>query len=365
MNQSSVLLNGTNLSCPQPSSGQVIAHTLAYVVLLVVALLGNLLVIAVVYSNKTLHNIINCFILNMSLSDLIVPIVIVPHKLIVITTGSNKWLIHGSIGDFLCKFVFYLADITPSVSILSLVFMTGDRFYAVFYPMKAALIRKSHRIALVVLTWLIPMIFFSPYFKSLEVKQIGNQYACLFQWPIKSHIIFSSTTCVVYIIIPFAILIVLYSLILGKLRGRVLTGEDLQQQKTRREKTNIAVIKLAFVVILVFALCWGPYNSTVLIYSFVWHFKLPRHLECIIHTVTVAVIFIALSNSAINPFIYFTLNNKFREGLRKTLRRVLRRPTRRSRYENKSAALEVISAGGKTCSSLEPLNRRRLEENHV
>lgn len=344
MNQTSDM-NATSTRCLLPSYGEVVTHTLAYVVLMVLALVGNLLVVLVIYQNKPMRSLVNCFILNMSLSDLIVPLVIVPRKLLEIVTGTEAWTVHGPWGDFLCKFVYFITDITPSVTVLSLVFMTVDRFYAVFYPMKAALIPKSYRIGLVALTWIISIIFFSPYFKSLQVTQNGDQYFCRFNWSLNSHIIFSSIACVVFIIIPFAVLIVLYSLILVKLQRRKVVGlgEELQQQKERREKTNIAVLKLAFAIILAFALCWGPYNSIVFIYSFVWGFKTPPNMNCTMHTINAAVVFIAYSNTAINPMVYFILNKNYREGLRNTLRGASHRGVRWTRNTTQNYASDERS----------------------
>lgn len=307
--------------CPKPSNTATILHAMAYSILMLGAFLGNILVIFVIYRNKKMRTTVNWFIVNMSISDLIIPIAIIPQKLFSITT-SNAWPIHGSLGEFFCKFYYYITDITPAVSVLSLVFMTIDRFYAVMFPMKAALISKSYRIVLLILTWLISIAFFSPYVPSLKLIPMGtDQYQCGFTWKMKTHIIFSATACIVFVVIPFIILIVLYSLILVRLRGRKGTGEELEQQRKRREKTNIAVIKLALAVILAFAICWGPYNSLVFMYSFVWGFKAPADITCTLNIVRSTVFFIAYSNSAINPMIYFILNKNYRDGLKRSIAR--------------------------------------------
>ncbi|KAK3738346.1 hypothetical protein QZH41_003948 [Actinostola sp. cb2023] len=314
-----------------------VAHAIAYAILLCTALVGNLLVVLVIQQNKKMRTTVNYFIFNMSLSDLIIPTVVIPFKLFSITTGSLAWTVHGALGEFLCKFFYFVSDITPPVSILSLVFMTVDRFYAVVYPMKAALIPRGYRIVVIILTWIISMAVFSPYFYGLGLYKMGTQWYCIPTWSESSHKVFSTTVCIIFIIVPFTVLTVLYTAILVTLRRSRGAGEELEVQKQRRAKRNVAVIKLAFTIVVAFAVCWGPYNTVVFIQIFsLLDFQARPELLCSWPSVQAVAQFLAYANTAINPLIYFILNENYRQGLKRAVTKTI--------YGRRQAWLEMTGA---------------------
>lgn len=305
------------------SQGTVITKSIAYSILLCISLIGNVLVVFVIYKNKNMRTTVNYFIVNMALSDLIIPILVLPLQLLNITSGSREWRVRGTTGLILCKFVYFISDITPPVSSISLVFMTFDRFCAVAFPMKAALIRARYRVVLIAFTWLVTMAFFAPYFYAFNLVKVGNMSFCLPTWPTYSHKILTIMACVVFIIIPFVLLIVLYTTILVILRRNRGAGEELEMQRKRRAKINISVIKLALTIVVVFAVCWGPLNA-VLFVLMLWDGDVPANLACALPTIIDVVQFLAYSNPAINPLIYFILNQNYRTGLKRAITKTIR-----------------------------------------
>jgi hypothetical protein len=314
---------GTPCTNTANSEGIVAAKALAYTILLCVSLIGNVLVVFVIYKNKNMRTTVNYFIVNMALSDLIIPLLVIPLHILNITSGTSEWRVHGTFGLLLCKFVYFVSDITPPVSSLSLVFMTVDRFCAVAFPMKAVLIRARYRIILIALTWMVTMAFFAPYFYAFNLQHLGNGIYCLPTWPYSSHKIFATMACIVFIMIPFALLIGLYSAILVILRRNRGAGEELEMQRKRRAKINISVIKLALTIVFAFAICWGPINAALFIAINLWDFRIPVRFQCSWPTVIVVVQFLAYSNPAINPLIYFILNEKYRTGLKRAVKKTV------------------------------------------
>ncbi|EDO43782.1 predicted protein, partial [Nematostella vectensis] len=101
----------------------------AFSLVLIVSLIGNILVILVVYKNKNMRKTINYFIVNMAASDIIIPVLVMPMQIARTANSETQgaWLVEGTAGLALCKIVYFLADISGPVSILSLVCMAVDR----------------------------------------------------------------------------------------------------------------------------------------------------------------------------------------------------------------------------------------------
>ena len=84
-----------------------VGATVAYSLILVVSLVGNSLIVLIVYKTPTLRKPINMLIANMAMSDLLYPILVIPVQLTELHVGS--WLIGGTLGQALCKIHPFLA----------------------------------------------------------------------------------------------------------------------------------------------------------------------------------------------------------------------------------------------------------------
>ena len=73
-----------------------VGATVAYSLILVVSLVGNSLIVLIVYKTPTLRKPINMLIANMAMSDLLYPIFLFPVQLAEVPVGS--WLIGGTLG---------------------------------------------------------------------------------------------------------------------------------------------------------------------------------------------------------------------------------------------------------------------------
>ena len=91
-----------------------------YAPIFLFAVTCNLLVLAVIYKNKTMRKTINFFIANMAFSDLIFTIVSIPRVVTILLFGY-KWLVRGSLGSMFCRIVPFVMEITIIVSVLTIV----------------------------------------------------------------------------------------------------------------------------------------------------------------------------------------------------------------------------------------------------
>lgn len=297
----------------------------AYVIVAVLALLGNVFVIVIISRNKHLRKAINYFILNMAISDLVTPLVIIPIQLYSLTVELRKgaqlvWPFGDDFGNFLCKLSMFLADSSPVVSIMSLVFMTADRFYAVVFPLKAQRVSFKVRLTLLAISWIVALGFFSLYFQVVKVVKIEEHLYCQLSFAptfnhTKSMQIFGTTVCVLFTIVPFILLSVMYSVMLLILKKQTIA--HTRKVLLRRQKNNRNIVFMALAIVLAFAVCWGPYNGFIFIVTIIWRWKLPRDLaEKDLTTFTFVTHFLTCANAALNPCIYFIFIQSYRSALK-------------------------------------------------
>ena len=126
-----------------------------YSLIMFVSVLGNSLVLAVVYrnENKRMRTTTNYFIVNMSCSELLITVINIPFAIAGLVSGNN-FLVGGTLGNILCKLSELLFNLSTVVSLLSLGNITVDRFLLVFYPHKSFITDELAQI-LIGTMWLI------------------------------------------------------------------------------------------------------------------------------------------------------------------------------------------------------------------
>ncbi|KAK3697382.1 hypothetical protein QZH41_007386 [Actinostola sp. cb2023] len=237
-----------------------------YSVLLVFSLLGNILVIAVVFYNENLRSDFNYLIVNMAISDLFIPLLAIPQRISEVSglLRHNEWLIGGVGGAFLCKLSYFLSDIAPAVSIFSLVIIAASRFVAIVYPFNVGLanaLNKKNRI-LIALTWLTATALFGSYFYFVHLipDQRGYwQCKLSFDSP-KYFVIFYSFIIIGTYFVPFTIIAILYSIMVFKLYKRTRDIEEHfdDRQVRSRQRRNKKIFFLSIVIVLACFLFLGP-----------------------------------------------------------------------------------------------------------
>lgn len=94
--------------------------------------LGNLLLFAVILRKGRIANVANLFNLNLAVGDVLRIIVFVPVYLDYSSQGEWPRLL-GSAG---CKLTFMIVQSSLTVSIITLMLMSLERFQAVVHPLK-------------------------------------------------------------------------------------------------------------------------------------------------------------------------------------------------------------------------------------
>ena len=110
-------------------------------VVVVCATIGNLLVVASVATNKRLRTITNCYVVSLSIADLLVAVLVMPLAIMVEVTGRWK------LGVALCDMWVSCDVLLCTASILNLCCISLDRYFAITKPL-AYSTKRSKRLAL-------------------------------------------------------------------------------------------------------------------------------------------------------------------------------------------------------------------------
>ena len=281
-------------------TGEIISYSL----ILVVSLIGNSLIGLIVYKTPTMRKPINYLITNMAMSDLLFPLFTIPPLLSV----NDDWLISGPLGLALCKLCLYLPFVSYSVSGQSHILIAVDRFVAVVFPLRSPLIGRKWFPLIITATWIVAMTLHTPMLVNGKVFYDDGMFCGYFleeAWP--------SVVASTYITI--VLLVILYSIILIKLKLQAPPGEQSTNVEKQRKRRNKNVLRMVIGIFLAFLFCYVPHTTARLILTLnfsVW-------FSCSFRLFTIFANLMFIANCAVNPFICLIFSSNYRQGLRKLL----------------------------------------------
>ena len=311
-------------SCPFNPTALIIGETFALSLFFVVSLAGNTFIGIIVYKTKTMRKPINFFIVNMAMSDLLLPIFLFPWRITEVQ-ARGFWLIGGPLGRALCKLAPFLTEVSTTVSIQSLVLIAVDRFGAVVFPLRSPLISTKLCRVFILATWIVAMAVQSPYLFSFKLAEIPGGLKCLGWWheefgaETSFHESYFLAFLIAFIYIPLVLIAILYLAILFKLKSQKIPGEQSVNARERRVKRERNVLKLSIVIVLVFAICWLPFTTCWFLFLFPTDGTIVEISYCSFQYFWEICLFLAFSNCAINPCICFIFNGNYRRGLKNLL----------------------------------------------
>ncbi|XP_067840048.1 orexin receptor type 2 [Heptranchias perlo] len=314
-----------------------------YIIVFIVALVGNILVCVAVWKNHHMRTVTNYFIVNLSFADILVTIICLPASLLVDITET--WFF----GQVFCKIIPYLQTVAVSVSVLTLSCIALDRWYAICHPLMFKSTAKRARNSIIMI-WIVSCALMIPQAIVMEcsimMPELANKTLlftiCDEHWgddiyPKVYHICFFIVTYMA----PLCLMILAYFQIFRKLWCRQIPGTSsviqrnckplslqCSSQRTGRvqvkSKTSgvAAEIKqirarrktarMLMVVLFVFALCYLPISVLNVLKRVFGIFDNINSRATLYAWFTFSH-WLVYANSAANPLIYNFLSGKFRE----------------------------------------------------
>ncbi|CAK1553399.1 unnamed protein product [Leptosia nina] len=288
-------------------------------VLLVAIVAGNATVILALLLTKSRKSRMNFFIMNLAIADLWVGLISVLPDLIQRVTIS--WF-GGSIA---CKLIKYLQGVVTYSSTYVLVALSVDRCDAITHPMNFTGSWRRAR-GLICGAWLVSFLFCIPMLILFDEADIQGTLQCwssinVTQWRIWMTSVFLSLFVAPALIISACYGVIVITIrqksrrVLGKRAAARQYSDDLDSRRASSRgiipKAKIKTVKMTFVIVFVFVLCWSPYMifDLLQVYGYVPDTQANIAIASLIQS-------LAPLNSAANPVIYFIFSNRIFLSLR-------------------------------------------------
>ncbi|KAK9295885.1 hypothetical protein QLX08_009932 [Tetragonisca angustula] len=324
--------------------------------IIVTAVFGNLLVMVSVMRHRKLRIITNYFVVSLALADMLVAMFAMTFNASVQMTG--EWLF----GYFMCDVWNSLDVYFSTSSILHLMCISVDRYWAIVKPLKYPIIMTKRLAAYMLLAcWIMPafisfMPIFMGWYTTVENSVYRQKHPELCEFKVnKVYAIFSSSIsfwipCTIMTLTYFAVFkeanrqekqmhsrmgnVMLLShrpsKDLNNLNGelnsagssKTLTLNEISTDHlhTPTKDKNIMKMKREHkaartlgIIMGTFIICWLPF--------FLWYVITTLCGDsCPCPDILIALLFwIGYTNSALNPLIYAYFNRDFREAFKNTL----------------------------------------------
>lgn len=282
--------------------------TLAYVIIFVISLVGNILLIYVTFKTPHLKTTTNCLVANMAVADLMITFFAMPYCVMYLYL-QNIW-ISGRIGDITCKITQYSLALSIAASILTHVLISIDRFFCIVLPFKRTTFVKNSKISYSFI-WCSSFVLMSPYlvvYGSVPFQD-GYSYCAVKYEHFHTLQIYFCLVFVLLYIIPLLFIATLYTFVCRKLWRHKVPGIRTLTSLPKREAHNRKTVKMLIILVVAFALCWLPAHVMHLLMYFWSDQSLPLG-------VILLSFWACHSHSAINPLLVAFLSGLYRKACR-------------------------------------------------
>ncbi|KAK2876038.1 hypothetical protein Q8A67_020134 [Cirrhinus molitorella] len=321
---------------PELPAGAKTTFVVMYVIIFVLALVGNSLVVYIVVRKRAMRTATNIFICSLAVSDLLITFFCIPFTLL--QNISSEWL--G--GVLVCKTVPFVQTTAIVTGILTMTCIAIERYQGIVYPLKMKRQYTPKRAyKMLGLVWIAAVMVGSPmlFVQQLEVKYDflydHHHVCCQERWHSLLHRqVYTTFIMVALFLLPLAAMLFLYSRIGVELWIRKRVGDSsVLSTMNHREINKISrkkkrAVKMMITIVLLFTICWAPFHIVHMLFEY-------NDLEKSYDEVTVNMIIavvqaIGFSNSFNNPIVYAFMNENFKKNCVATLSAYLRRPVRQS-----------------------------------
>ncbi|XP_065087020.1 neuropeptide SIFamide receptor-like isoform X2 [Ochlerotatus camptorhynchus] len=294
--------------------------SVAYALIFIVGLLGNISVVIVVKKSTLMRSPTNRFIVNLAYADLLVNFLCLPFTLI----GNlyPAWIL----GVFFCKTVSYMQGVSVSASVNTLMAISIERCVAISFPISGTITTRQYR-AIVSVIWMIALGINLPWLFVFTLKPIGIPGSlaqiCTELWPspASESWYFLFANLFLCYLGPLIVISICYVIIWKNVAYRKLPRDLIISRKNEvYNRSKVKVIKMVFVVIITFAISWLPLYAIFCFVKFAGDLIYDESVQAIIFGILPVAQWLGAANSCINPILYAFMNRKFRAGFRHLFR---------------------------------------------
>lgn len=308
--------NGTNDTIEtlyDVPTGMIVLLSFLYGSISVLAVVGNFLVMWVVATSRRMQSVTNCYIANLALADIVIGLFAVPFQFQ--AALLQRWLLP----HFMCPFCPFVQALSVNVSVFTLTAIAVDRHRAIITPLSAHTSKRIAKVIIVVI-WFLALSLAAPMAMSWEVimaDEVDPDTKHYYKKPFCAPTEFGSHSLAIYrlllyifqYVIPLCVITFAYAHMAMKLWGARAPGNAQETRDANHMRNKKKVIKMLVLVVALFALCWLPLQSYLLLQSFFPSINEYKYINVLFFCFD----WLAMSNSCYNPFIYAIYNEKFKK----------------------------------------------------
>ncbi|XP_067042277.1 QRFP-like peptide receptor [Acropora muricata] len=317
-----------------------IFFTVLYGLTIVASLVGNTLLIYIVCKRPEVRSLNSFMFVNMAVADLLVTTVMMPWSIAFFYT-QGTWGITGIFGEITCRMFVYVGHVNLAASILCLVVMAVDRYYAIISPLNRDHLWFRNAKIVTPVIWSVALTLVS---MTLVFYDLGEDNNCLYDFYIfgsdygtKLRQFYFLFMFVIIYFIPLVIISVLYAKIAHKVWFHRTPGHPVSESQQRREViTKKKVVRMLIVIAATFAVCWLPADVLHIIRAIAgWDIDVALNVQY-------ALFWCAHANSAINPWLYLRLSGNIKSAFSNMLSEGFRRETKGRSQRTSQYALDTM-----------------------
>ena len=109
-----------------------LTFAILYTAIISMALVGNILVIYILYKRPETRRLTSFMYVNLAVADLLVTAVVMPQSMELIIS-DNLW-IDGTFGELLAKLIMFVFFVAVTASLFSLTAVALDFFFGIVFP---------------------------------------------------------------------------------------------------------------------------------------------------------------------------------------------------------------------------------------
>ncbi|XP_072033745.1 high-affinity lysophosphatidic acid receptor-like isoform X2 [Amphiura filiformis] len=281
----------------------VIILTVILAIITVASIVGNCMVIIVVFYFRGMHTKTNMFIVNLAVADFGVAVLCMPFSLLTVVNGN--WVF----GHTMCNVNAFFIALFLIASIHGLMYISLHKYFSIVKPL-ARLITQRRAVLMIVASWTAafagaigPVVGWTRNEYKPATAQCGPKFPENLQE--KSHAMFLLT---VGYLIPLIVLFYNYTVIFVTIRKysvRLKKHSNYDEVRILKQQKQITIT--LFIVFIAFFICWTPYFIFAGAGTVIGFDHLPRWPNILVY-------WCGYASSAINPIIYAFRTKSYRRA---------------------------------------------------
>ena len=283
--------------------------TVLYGIVILTGIVGNSLVILVVWRTRSMHTATNYLLVNLAASDIFVLLWCPNTYNYAVTLPDNK------LGNYLCR--FFLGDAVDTlclgVTLFTLTVLAAERYQALVTPMRTKYTLNKQSVSYAIAaTWILSLVISIPDFIFTHIDTTNGK--CVSPFSPEANDVKATYVALaisLYIFLPLVVITFCYVQIL---RGMFITHTICAGPTNRNsEKRKLAVLLIA--VTVVFYLLFLPFAISMLHVAF--SKQSGRYNSSDEEVIVLKILtFLIVTNSSLNPVLYAFQSENYRRSFR-------------------------------------------------